>query len=122
MGNLGWYQIVTTWSKKVGGPLKLLAIVFGGGTLFGGGTTLGIQKIKKAILKNLEEKRRSEESAVIYTVKCDGQSNEGLRFKEGEQFKVLETDGDAGLIEKIGDSNNPYFVSLKFLHSISNYS
>ena len=122
MGNLGWYQIVTALSKKVGGPLKLLAIVFGGGTLFGGGTTLGVQKLRKIILKNLKEKKQADESAVIYTVNSDGQSNEGLQFKEGEQFKILETEGDAGLIEKIGDGNNPYFVSLKFLSSISNYS
>ena len=86
MGNLGWYQIVTALSKKVGGPLKLLAIVFGGGTLFGGGTTLGVQKLRKIILKNLKEKKQADESAVIYTVNSDGQSNEGLQFKEGEQF------------------------------------
>ena len=44
-----------------------------------------------------------------------------LHFKVGDQFKVLDVDGDAGLIEIIGDNNSPYFVSLKFLSSISDY-
>lgn len=31
MGNLGWYQLITTWSKKVGGPKNLLLLVAAGG-------------------------------------------------------------------------------------------
>ena len=46
-------------------------------------------------------------------------SNEGLAFSVGDQYRILELDGDAALIEKIGDKNNPYFVSAKFLNSIS---
>ena len=55
----------------------------------------------------------------------------GVRFQENgisrylfsvdDTFKVLEIDGDAALIEKIGDENNPYFVSGCFLESISDY-
>lgn len=37
MSNLGWYQWITTASKKVGGPLNLLAII-GGSCLAVGGT------------------------------------------------------------------------------------
>ena len=37
------------------------------------------------------------------------------------QFKVLERDGDAALIEIMNDENNPYFISAKFLSSISDY-
>ena len=48
-------------------------------------------------------------------------SNENLVFKLGDKFKVLEFDGDAVLIEKIGDSNNPYVASSEFLGKISNY-
>lgn len=50
-----------------------------------------------------------------------GVSNENLAFELGDRFKVLEFDGDAILIEKIGDSNNPYVVSSEFLEKISNY-
>ena len=121
MSNLGWYQFFTTVAKKVGGPKNLLAIVFGGGALFGGGVAVGGTAIKKQISSELEKKRQKEGSAIIYTVKNEGRSNEGLMFKTGDQFKVLETDGDAGLIEIIGNDNNPYFVSIKFLMTISDY-
>jgi hypothetical protein len=58
----------------------------------------------------------------IYTVTTEGTSNEGLEFKIGDPFKVLETDKDAVLIEKIGDSDNPYFMSAELLKNISNYN
>ena len=33
MSNLGWYQIMTTMAKKVGGPLKLAGLLVGGGAV-----------------------------------------------------------------------------------------
>ena len=69
----------------------------------------------------LEKKKKIEQAAVIYTVNAEGTSNEGLRFKVGDKFKVLDVVGDAGLIEIIRDNNSPYFVSLQFLSSISDY-
>ena len=121
MGNLGWYQILTTMAKKVGGPKRLIALLTGGGALLGGGAVAGGNAIKKKVLSELEKKRQEEALAKVYTVKKEGRSNEGLLFVEGDTFKVLEVDGDAGLIEKIGDDNNPYYVSRKFLCSISDY-
>ncbi len=121
MSNLGWYQIMTTVSKKVGGPLNLVKILFGGGAVAGGGIAVGTITIKNKVTKKLNEKKRKSEAAIVYTVKTDQKSNEGLSFKVGEQFKVLEVDGDAALIVKLGDNNNPYFVSAKFLRSISDY-
>lgn len=58
---------------------------------------------------------------IIYSVTAEGVSNEGLEFKIGDQFRVLEKDKDAVLIEKIGDDNNPYFVSEELFKNISNY-
>ncbi len=121
MSNLGWYQILTTMAKKVGGPKILIALLAGGGALLGGGAVAGGNAIKKKVSSELEKKRQAEMRAKVYTVKKEGKSNEGILFLEGETFKVLEVDGDAGLIEKIGDDNNPYFVSRKFLCSISDY-
>lgn len=122
MSNLGWYQVMTTVAKKVGGPLKLGGLIFGGGVVLGGGTVLGGGAIKKKVTKELDKKKQAAAAAVVHTVKREGSSNEGLLFKAGEKFKVLEVDGDAALIEKEGDGNNPYFVSAKFLASISDYS
>ena len=121
MSNLGLYQVMTTWSKKVGGPLNLVGMIFGGGVIFGGGAVAGVVMIKNKVSQKLEQKKLEEKASAIYTVNREGQRNEGLLFKENEQFKVLEADGDAALIEKLGDNNNPYFVSVKFLSSISDY-
>ena len=121
MSNLGWYQIMTTTAKKVGGPLKLAGLIFGGGALTGGGVVACGVAIKNKVAEKLDEKKKEAAAAVIYTVKIEMQSNEGLVFKVGDQFKILEVDGDAALIEKLGDSNNPYFVSAGFLKSISDY-
>ena len=41
MGNLGWYQLMTTVAKKVGGPKRLFALVLGGGAILGGGAVAG---------------------------------------------------------------------------------
>ena len=50
MSNLGWYQWITTASKKVGGSLNLLAII-GGSCLAVGGT------VGSVILTQLNKKR-----------------------------------------------------------------
>lgn len=62
-----------------------------------------------------------ENSEKVYITKQDGESNEGLKFKVGDKFKVLESDGDAILIELIGNANNPYFVDVELLRAISDY-
>lgn len=121
MSNLGWYQIMTTAAKRVGGPRKLAGLLIGGGAVVGGSAVAGGVAIKNKVVKKLDEKKREEAAAIVYTVTTEGQSNEGLIFKVGDQFKVLEVDGDAALIEKLGDRNNPYFVSAVFLKTISNY-
>ena len=121
MSNLGWYQILTTAAKKVGGPKQLIGLLVGGGALLGGGAVACVSALKKKITSELEKKRNIEKAAEIYTVCVEGTSNEGLHFKVNDKFKVLYNDGDTGLVEIIGDSNSPYIVSLQFLSSISDY-
>ena len=121
MSNLGWYQILTTVAKQVGGPKKLIALIFSGGILTGGGTLLGANAIIKGINKKLDQKKHEEKIATIYKVNKECTSKEGLTFSVGMRFKVLECDGDAALIEIIDDKNNPYFISAAFLSSISDY-
>ena len=117
VSNLGWYQIITTAAKKVGGPKNLIGLIFG--TIVGGGVVAGVSAIKKKAVSKFEQKESEIKAAIIHTVKVEGKSNEGLAFSVGDQYRILELDGDAALIEKIGDKNNPYFVSAKFLNSIS---
>lgn len=117
MSNLGWYQLMTTWAKKVGGPKQFIGIIFGSGATAAAAFIEG----KNWIGRKLNDKEKKRESTIIYTVMKDGISNEGLSFKVGENFRVLEYDRDIGLIEKIGGDNNPYVVSLSFLYTISDY-
>lgn len=122
MGNLGAYQWITTVSKKVGGPVNLLVgIALGGYTVI----RLGEAGAKKAIktVKSHHKKSReiTTDTTEVYVVKSLGKSNEGLEFAVGDKFRVLESDGNAILIEKLVDSNNPYFVDADFLRSISDY-
>ena len=68
-----------------------------------------------------KEELQETSDLIIYSVTAEGVRNGGLKFKIRDQFRVLETDKDAVLIEKIGDDNNPYFVSEEMLKNISNY-
>lgn len=122
MSNLGDYQRMTILAKKVGGPKNLAVIIAGAGAvasvaLYKGGEIVA-EKVRK---KKNKEKLKETSDSIVYSVTVDGVSDDGLEFKIGDQFRVLETDKDAVLIEKIGDDNNPYFVSVEFLEMISNY-
>ena len=98
-----------------------MALLVGVGLALGVGATKGAEGIINKIKNNTDKKQKSSETAVIYKINKEGRSNEGVLFKPNDEFKVLERDGDAGLIELIGNDKNPYFVSLKFLSGISNY-
>ena len=124
MSNLGAYQVLTTVAKKVGGPKNLILLTASAGAAIGitaykGGEVL-VKKGAKAIKARIDNKKQAI-TVKQYVVKSFGISNEGVKFEVGEKFNVLATDGDAILIEKIGDENNPYFVSEELLKKISNY-
>lgn len=127
MSNLDGYQVLTTLAKKVGGHGKLIALIAGGGAVVGGiavkGGEFAVKKGKQAYAKHKKKKTNVQVKLdTIYTIKHDAESNEGLRFKVGHTFRVLEFDGDAILIELIGNDNNPYFVSGELLKEISDYT
>lgn len=124
MSNLGGYQLLTTAAKKVGGPRNLVLLIAGTSVLVYKCGEIVVSKVTTEVIKMKYAKKRlgNEISGEVYIVKSFGISDEGLQFKVNEQFKVLETDGDAVLIEKIGDMNNPYFISGDFLKEISDYT
>ncbi|MBV4168897.1 hypothetical protein [[Clostridium] innocuum] len=122
MSNLGAYQWLTTAAKKVGGPKNLVLIIAGTGAVVYKGSEIVVKKTVKEIKKKIRIHQLTEiADTKVYSVTAEGISNEGLAFKIGDQFRVLETDKDAVLIEKIDDDNNPYFVSEELLTNISNY-
>ena len=127
MSNLGAYQWLTTTAKKVGGPKKLVMIIAGSGVVAGvvvyKGSEFLIKKVVKEVKKRTDKEKLPEiADTKLYTVTVADTSNDGLMFKTGDEFRILETDKDAVLIEKVGDSNNPYFVSEGLLRNISNYN
>jgi len=72
--------------------------------------------------RGLIEKIRGKHKKVIYDVIADAKGNNGLVLLIGDKFKIIKLDGDSVKIEKVGDVNNPYFVSRQFLTSISNFN
>lgn len=69
----------------------------------------------------LEELERETLAKAVYNVTQDSRSDEGVPFRVSERFRVLETDGETGLIEKLGNAGKCEQVSLKFLSSVSEY-
>ena len=121
MSNLGMYQKIVEASKAVGGPEKLIALIASGGVALGVAGTKLTEAVRKHFTSSKEAKAKEQLRQRTYQVTKDGMSNEGLRFREGDKIRVLEIDGDAALIEKINDNNNPYFVSTSFLGEISDF-
>lgn len=118
MSNLGWYQVMTTAAKKVGGVEKLFVLTLGaGGVLYKCSELL----IKKAYRIAKGRINKSEDSK-DYCVTSDGKFGKNLVLNVGDKYKILASDGDSVLIEKIGDDNNPYFVSANFLRTVSDFS
>lgn len=123
MSNLGAYQKFTTLAKKFGGVEKFIGLIVAGSTTIGAAGGIGAFIGGLKIVKKLKAKKEvsTKKNDIIYKITTPGESNEGLKFEVGNEFRVLETDGDAILIEKLGDKNNPYFVDKKLLNKISNY-
>ena len=117
MSNLGMYQAMTTIAKKVGGPVKFIGLVAASGYATGKLLETGVKKVRKKI----SEKSMDEVKGKTFTVTSSGADEQGLTFNVGDEYRVMERDGNAIQIEKIGDSNNPYFVSAEFLRSISDF-
>ncbi len=122
MGNLGKYELMTTLAKKVGGPSGLLIATLGGGYIIGRITEAGGKKAVKALVAAL--KKRNMPCATkgqLFRVVTDGEDSSGLKLSAGDEYRVLECDGDAILIEVLNDPDNPYFVSSEFLTTISDF-
>ena len=126
MSNLGGYQDAVRLIKALGGPKRAavvgLAVVGTTGyvvlRMAEAGGKRGIGALKSAIKKRnapceLEDR--------VFTVRTDGTDDQGLEFKLGAEYKVLECIDDAVLIELVGDDDNPHIVSVAFLTTISDF-
>lgn len=119
MSNLGLYQLMTTAAKRVGGPIGLAASILAIG--IGAGTGIGFMVGRKSAEREFKDQPAPEATELpVFTVTAEGSSGD-LTIHVGDQFRVLERDGDAVLIEVLGNSNNPYFVSAALLEAISDF-
>jgi hypothetical protein len=120
MGNLGWYQLLTTWAKKVGGPKQLMLLLAAGGYIIIRPVEAGGKKIFKLIKSKTKQKaNKANMKSFIFTENGFGENE--LLFSKGDRFFVPATHDDAVLIEKENDDNNPYFVSGEWLKEVSDY-
>lgn len=120
MGNLRWYQLMTTVAKKVGGPKQLFAFVAAGGYIIIRGVEAGGKKVIKLVKKDTKEKSTSK-VLPAYKFIIDGKDDKGLIFSSGDVFYVAARHDDVILIEKEKDDNNPYFVSVDWLMKVSSF-
>ncbi|GAA3122833.1 hypothetical protein GCM10020254_82420 [Streptomyces goshikiensis] len=112
--------------KSLGGPTKATVIV-GSGVATGGYVVLrcaeaGVKKAVKASKAALA--KRNAPCATkdqVFKVVSDGRDDSGLRLSAGDEYRVMDCDGDAVQIEVLGGADNPYFVSAGFLRSISGF-
>lgn len=110
---------MTTWAKRLGGPDRFMGTLLGTGFVVGVVVAESSHIIMRKINGDLDAKKN--DTAIIYTVRLDDMGDECLSLKIGDKFRILELDGEAALIEKLGDCNNPYFVSADFLRKISDF-
>lgn len=122
LSNLGGYQVVVTVIKKLGGPRSAAIIVIGGSFAVGRGLESGIKKAFKASKAAI--KKRNTPCATkgqLFKVVSDGEASSGLKLRAGDEYRVLECDGDSILIGVLDDPDNPYFVSSEFLTTVSDF-
>lgn len=122
MSNLGMYQNITKWSKKLGGPVNFIAVVAVGGYAVGKCAEFVVKQGSRIVGNLAEKKQVTSENDCVYTTRAAGWCDDEVVVSVGDKFRVLGCDGEAVLIELIGKPDNPYFVSDAWLRTVSDYS
>ncbi len=117
MSNLGFYQAMTTAAKKIGGPIPFLLATAFAGYGIGKGVELGVKKIGKIWKKH--DNSEIKWIGKILDIIADGKERGELELHISDKIKILAIDKNVVLIEKIGDSNSPYFVSSSFITALT---
>lgn len=122
MSNLGGYKTATTVMKALGGPKAAAAIIGSSLLLLGGGLYAGVEKLVKTVGPKI--KKRAAPCPArdqVFTVTADGDASGGLSLRASEDYRVIECDGDAVIVEVLGRDDNPHAVSGAFLSTVSGY-
>ncbi|SDT66900.1 hypothetical protein SAMN04489716_5402 [Actinoplanes derwentensis] len=125
MSNLGGYQLMTTFAKKLGGPRNLgLAVALVGAVVLRvseAGVKAAVRK-GKSVKEMFDARAEAATTSQVYRIAEDADAGGGLTLRGGDEFRVLARAGDAILIEVIGNANNPWHVSGNLLTSISDFT
>ena len=122
MSNLGMYQNITKWSKKLGGPVNFIAVVAAGGYVVGKCTEFVVKQGSRIVGNLAEKKKAVSENDYVYTSQAAGWCDDEVVVSVVDKFRVLGRDGEAVLIELVDKPDNPYFVSDAWLRTVSDYS
>lgn len=128
VGNLGGYQVITTLIKKLGGPKRagfaLVAAFVGTNAATGilsyrAGKANGEAGPSVPSTLGAGAEPSCPANGSEHVVSRAATSNDGTTFSPGERLRVMDSDGDAVMVERIGDEGSPYWVSRGFLESIA---
>lgn len=117
MSNLGGYKTLVVSAKKFGGPAGLVATIAISSIVTSRSIEAAVKKAKKEINRR-RSKTTSELSGEFFSVAAANESEDGLKLKIGDKFRILHRENFAALIEILGDDDNPYMVSNDFLNQI----
>lgn len=122
VGNLGNYLRMVKLAKQVGGPLVLGAVTAVGGWAVGRGAEAGGKAVWRRV-RTHDQNRSVEfrECPEYFTVTSSADCGAGLTLHVGDEIRVLERDGDALLVEIVGNNDNPHVVSAEVLRRISDF-
>lgn len=126
MSNLGGYQTIVKVVKTLGGPRKATVIVGSTVALAGYGALRGVEagvKVGVAASRASVERRirPCPTRGQVFEVTSNGEERGQLVLSAGNEYRVIDCDQDAVVIEVLGARDNPHVVSQAFLESISNY-
>lgn len=123
VSNLGFYQDATRVIKVLGGPKYALPVlaVASYGTLRG--VEAGAKRLYRVTSSAIGKRRGpSIEPGQLFKVHSDAEDvGGGLSLRSEDEFRVLECDDDAILIEVLNRLDNPFFVSRYTLVEISSF-
>ncbi|MFB6835400.1 hypothetical protein [Streptomyces hydrogenans] len=113
---------MTTLAKRVGGPGTLAVVTVMGGWVIIRGAEAGGKSVWRAVKAAVKKRNAAcSTKGQVFDVVSDGEDGKGLTLRAGAQYRVMECDGEAILIEVLGGTNNPYFTSAQFLASVSGF-
>ncbi|AEB44304.1 MULTISPECIES: hypothetical protein [Micromonospora] len=119
------YQLMTTVAGKIGGPRVLILAIAAGGALVYKGGEVGVKAVvrtTRSIKQALHVHAQAAAMSRIYRVAEDADAGGGLTLRTGDEFRVLARDDTAILIEVVGSTKNPWYVSRDLLAAISDFT